>query len=465
MKVTKEKVENSQAFLTVELDSAEVGESMEEAYRRLAKSTRVPGFRKGKVPRAVLESYLGKGTILEDALNELVPKAYEQAIKEQEIKAFAQGRVEVTQFDPVIFKATVPLPPTVTLGDYRNIRLTPMTLEVTEEMVDSVMEQLLHQHATWEPVARPVALKDLVNFDIESTVEGESFISQKEASFQVVGDSIFPLPGFAEQLVGMKQGETKEFKIKFPSDYAQSELADKEAEFKVVLHEIKQEILPEPTDELAKEIDPNCDNFDSLRENVTTSLKHQADERARAEFETQVVEEVVKISQAEFPPIMVDVEIDRMIQEQVKQWEKEGTNLEGYLKSVNKNEGELRDELKPVAARQVTWSLVVDKVTEEEKIEVSDAEIDAEIETVLKGVPENNEKLKEALNTPRSRDSLRQMLLTRQTIQRLVDIANTPVVTEEKAATEKAAAAEEAAVAQKTKKEKKDKKDKTKEEG
>ena len=423
MKVTNEKTENSQVLLSIEMEPAEVEDALEKSYHRLAKKTNIPGFRKGKAPRAILEHYIGRESLLHDALNKMIPEAYERAIKEQEIDAFAQPDIEVIQTDPVVFKVTVPVRPVVKLGDYHSINLTPEPVELTEDNVNAVIERLHHQQATWEPVERPVTFDDLVILDIESSIEGEPFINRKGFQYWVRRDTPIPVPGFAEQLAGMKKGEDKEFKLQIPSDYPQSELAGKEPWFKVIVTEIKEEKLPKLNDELAKQISPEFETVDILRERVATELRQQAEEKAKIDFEEKVIQEVVNLAQVEFPPILVEMEIDRLVNEQSRRLQMSGHGLEEYLNSINKTEAELREELKPQANKRITHSLVLGKVAEEEKIEVSDAEIDAEIEEMTKNTAENKDELRKYLNTPQSKDSIRQILITRKTIQRLVEIA------------------------------------------
>jgi len=423
VKVTKEKTENSQVFLSIEMEPAEIEDALEKSYHRLAKKTNIPGFRKGKAPRAILEHYIGRESLLHDALNKMIPEAYERAIKEQEIDAFAQPQIEVTQTDPVVFKATVPVRPTVELGDYHSINLTPEPVELTEDNVNAVIERLHHQQATWEPVERPVTFDDLVILDIESSIEGEPFINRKGFQYWVRRDTPIPVPGFAEQLPGMKKGEDKEFKLQIPSDYPQSELAGKEPWFKVTVTEIKEEKLPKLNDELAKQISPEFETVDILRERVATELRQQAEEKAKIDFEEKVIQEVVNLAQVEFPPILVEMETDRLVNEQSRRLQMSGHGLEEYLNSINKTEAELREELKPQANKRITHSLVLGKVAEEEKIEVGDAEIDAEIEEMTKNTAENKDELQKYLNTPQSKESIRQILITRKTIQRLVEIA------------------------------------------
>ncbi len=420
MKVTNEKTENRQVFLTIEMEPAEVEESLEKSYYRLVRKTNIPGFRKGKAPREILERHIGKESLFEDALNYLLPEAYEKAIKEQKIEPIAQPHIEIAQTDPVVFKATVSLSPEVELGDYHHIQVATEPIELTDDDVNTVIEQLRHRHATWEPVERPVDFGDLVALDIESNIEDEPFINQKAAQYHVLRDLSFPAPGFAEQLSGMERNEEKEFKLQFPSDYPRSELAGKESLFKVKVTEIKQERLPESDDEFAQGINPDFKTLDSLREQISADLKLSAEEKAKLDFEEQVIDAVVDLTKLEFPPILVELEIDRLLNQRLQRG---AQGLEEYLKGINKTESELREELHPLATTRVTRSLVVGKIVEEEKIEISDSEVDAEIENMVKSATENKDELQKFLNTPQPRESVEQMLLTRKTIQLLVEIA------------------------------------------
>jgi len=426
VKVTKEKIEDCQVFLTIEMEPAEVEESLEQSYHHLVRKTNIPGFRKGRAPRAILEHYIGKETLLENALNDLIPQAYEKAIKEQEIEAIAHPNIEIAQTDPLIFKATVPLKPTIQLGDYHHIQVTPQPVELTEDDVSTVIEQLRHQHATWEPVERPVDFNDLVVLDIESNIEDKPFINQKGAQYQVLQGFSLPVPGFADQLPGMKTGEDKEFKLQFPLDYSGSELAGKEVLFRVRVTEIKQERLSELNDEFAGQINPDFKTLDLLREQVSADLKLKAEEKANVDFEEQIIEAVVDLAQLEFPPVLVEMEINQLLDKQLRYLQRGGNTLEEYLSSKNKTEAELREDLHPLATKRVTQSLVLSKIAEEEKFEASDSEIDDEIEKLTKGNDENKAEIQKFLNTSQSRGSIEQLLITRRTIQRLLEIAKAP---------------------------------------
>ncbi len=422
MKVTREKTENSQAFLRIELEPAELEESLEQSYHRLAKKANIPGFRKGKAPRAVLERYLGRDSLLEDALNNLLPQAYEKAIREQQIEAIASPSIEIAQTDPLVFTAIVPLKPTIELGDYHSIKLEPEPVVLTKEDVDAVIEQLRRQHGTWEPVERPAAFDDLVTLDIESHIEGKPFINQQGVQYQLLHNQPLPAPGFAEQISRMGGGEEKEFTLQLPQDYPRAELAGKEARFKVKVTEVKQLRLPKLNSEFARLVNPELKTLASLRKRLSTNLRLSAEQKAKEEFEERVIDAVVDLSKVEFPPVLVDTEIARLIDQQAR-WLQAGGGLEEYLRQINKTGEELREELRPLATKRVSRSLVLGKVAEEEKIEVTDTEIEAELENIIQSASGDKEEMRKRLDSPQARSSIEQLLTTRKTIQRLVEIA------------------------------------------
>jgi trigger factor len=424
VKVTKEKEEKSQAFITVEVEPTEVETYMEKAYQRLVKRANIPGFRKGKAPRAILERYFGRDGLLNEAFDFLIPDTYEKALKEHSIEAIAQPEIEIIKTEPVTYKATIPLKPVVTLGDYKKIKIEPKEIKVTDKEVDDVIERLRHQHATWEPVDRPVAMHDLLGMDIWSTLEGKPFLNQKGWQYQVVEDSNFPSPGFGKELVGMKKDEEKEFKCRFPDDFVRKELAGKEVSFKVRLNEIKQEVLPEVTDDFAKQIETELPNVTALRDKILSELNNKADDDIKTDLEERTIDAAVAESKLEYPEILTKLETDRIIKRQMERFQSGEKPLDEYLKMINKTEQQLRDELKPFAEKNVTCALVLDKISQEEKIEIPDADVDAEIEKMVKPAEEKNkDELRRIFNSPQARESIKDGLLTRKTIECLVEIA------------------------------------------
>jgi trigger factor len=423
VKISTQSTENRQAILNIEVEPEEMERSLKMAYHRLVKRVNIPGFRKGKAPQSVLERYIGKEELKEEALEHLIPQLCSQAIEEQKMEVIAQPQVEILQVDPVVFKATFPLRPSVELGDYHNIRLTPQKVEVSEEQIDNVVEQLREQHAVWSPVERPVGFGDLATIDIEDKGEGQTYQGRQ---FPVIQDSPLFLPGFAEHLVGMEKGEERDFCLSYPDVYEVKELAGKQYDFKVKLIEVKEKHLPELNDEFVKSLGGGLENVAALRGSIAPNMKNIAEERAREEFEQKVVEAVVDRAKVEVPPILVEQGVDRLLSERESMFGgKKG--VEDYLKNLNKTQEELKEELHPVATKQLIQGLVLGKVAQEEKIEVRAADTDAEIENLLKNAGEKGEELQRILGTEQGRGWVGERLTIRKAVQRLVEIATSDV--------------------------------------
>ena len=423
MRISSDRIEGCQVVLNIEAETEEMERALEGTYRRLVKQAVVPGFRKGKAPRPMLERHLGRTALLNDAWDRLVPELYEQAVKEQGIEVFGQPQVEVTQVDPLTFKATVPVRPVVELGDYRAIKVTPEVVEITGDKIDEALERLRRTQVVWEPVEREARLGDLVGLYVEGSIEGKILLDKESEWYHLSADSTAPVPGFAGQVVGMKAGDEKEFALPFPEDHANPELAGKDCLFKVSISEVKEEHLPELNDEFAKSLEQDVETMDQLREKIAGSLKAAADSDARNKLERQVVEAVVGQADLEFPAVLVEREVDRMVHQQMMALG--GLDIDEYLKLRNLTREQYRDQLRPVAEKRVANALVLKKVAEEEKMEVSDSEVDAEVGRRVENAGEDGKRVQEALSSPEARESLRDDLLARKAIDLLVRIATT----------------------------------------
>jgi trigger factor len=433
VKITKDKIENRQAYLTVEMEPAEVEDGLSRAYNRLVKKYNVPGFRKGKTPRPILEQYLGKAAFLEDAVEHMAPDAFEKAAKDQELKPIARPQIELEKMEPVIYKMIVPLEPVVTLGEYKQVRVTPESIQLKEEDINNSIEQLRHQHSIWEPVERQVNGRDLATLDIESRIGEQPYINQKDAEFEVIKESEFPIKGFAEQLIGMKKGETKEFKISFAQDLPRAELAGKEVDFKVTIKEIKQERLPEVDDEFAKQVNAEFKTVADMRTKVTESMQKAAEEKAKKDFQQKVIDEVVKLSNVEYPQIMIEEEINDLIRDQMRRWQMDEKGLDEYLASIKRTPEQLREELRPVAVKTITQSLVLTEVAKAENIDINEDDVKNEIETMTRDIAaERRDKLMEILMMPQSQANIASAVVTRKTVEKLAEIAQAPAGTEQK---------------------------------
>jgi len=418
MKVSTDKIEGSQVVLNIEVEAEEMEGAIQQAYRRLGAKTTVPGFRKGKAPSAILEQYFGKGALVEDAAEHLVPELYDRAIREQEVEAIAQPQIEVLQADPLAFKATVAVRPAVKLDDYHQIEFALEPVVVTEEEVTEALENIRYMQAPWEPVERPASLGDLLAIDVEGTVGDKSVINEKEGWYRLSPDLPSALPGFAEQLEGAEKGEERVFTLTLPPE--QGDFAGQECNFRVLVNEIKQKNLPELDDEFAKGLGQGLETLDSLKEKIAADLKSRKEWEAKNNLEEKAIKALVDLAQVDFPDIMVQQEIEHLIAER-EQHSGGRASLENYLNSVKKTEDEFRNELRPMAERIVIRSVVLQRFAELEGVEVSAADIEAEVENMKQRA--SDEGVRRLLDSPSARESLGRNMFIRKAIDRLFKIA------------------------------------------
>ncbi len=419
MKVSTEKMENCQIALNIEAEAEELDKSLNEAYHRLVNKISIPGFRKGKAPRAIFEQHIRKGALLEDALERLIPQLYREAIKSQEIEPIAEPQVEIIETEPLVFKAIVPLKPTVKLGDYHSIKLQPEPVEIGDEQIKAAMEQIRQEQATLVPVNRPVQSGDVITMDVEATIEGKPFLNHKDMVYEVREESDLPLPGFHRNLIGAEKKEERTFTISVPADHRIKELAGKECFFKVTATEIKEKELPELDDELAKSV--GYDNLTSMREKVAADLKAKAEEESQRRLRQNILDTIVEQSEVDFPPILEDGEIDRLLEDEARHLG--FAEVQDYLKRINRTREEYWEELRPLAKRRVIHSLVLAEIAEVEKIEIVSSEVDNRVEKLLKDA-EDRERMQQFFALPQVRESIEQSLRTEKTIERLVQIVS-----------------------------------------
>ncbi len=419
MKVNSEKIEDCQISLNVEAEVGEMEKALDETYHRLVSKASISGFRKGKAPRAVLEQYVGKDALLSEALEYLVPQLYKQAIELEKIKPVDVAQIEFIQKEPLIFKAIVPLQPEVKLGEYHGVRLKLESVKITSKDVKTAIENLRQEHAVMLPVERPVQLADFVTVNIKATVEDKPFLNHKGLVYEVDDKSSFPMAGFAANLLGLKKDEEKSFSLGIPDDYSIKEFCGKECRFEIVVTEVKEKQLSEVNDEFAQ----SCDYADltQLKKQVKAYLKAAADEKNRRQLRQKAIEAVVELSHVDYPPIFEDREIDAFLRDEARRLGYR--EVEDYLKRINRTEKELRQELQPMAKKRITNTLVLDKISEEEKIEISPLEVDNKVKEILGGTG-NGEKMQEFLAAPQVRESIERSLLHEKTIDLLAQIAS-----------------------------------------
>jgi len=419
MKVSTESLGNCQTVLTIEAEASELDKSLDEAYHHLVNEVSIPGFRKGKAPRAVLVQHIGKKNLLDEALEHLIPQLYKQAIESQEIEPIARSEIEIIQTEPLVFKAIVSLKPEVRLGDYHSIRLkTDPVIKIAKKEVADAMEEFRERQGAWVPVGRPVELGDLVTMDIQANVDEKPWLNHKDILYEVNKDSRSPVPGFASHLQGAEKNKERTFGLTVPDDYPIKEMCGKEGAFKVTVTEIKEKQLPELDDELAQSV--GYDNLANMKKKVAADLRAKAEARNRSELRQKALDALVEISEVSYPPILEDEEITGLLRDEAQRLG--FRELEDYLKKTSKTEEELKQELRPIAKKRLIQGLVLGKLAEEEKIEISSSEVDNKVDEITNDA-EDKEKARQFLSLPQVRQSIEQSLHTQKTMDRLLQIA------------------------------------------
>lgn len=440
MKVTAERIPDSQVELNVEVEPEAVNKAMDKAYRRLVGRMNVPGFRRGKAPRYIVERMLGRETLWQEGLEDLIPGVYREAVRETDIRPVGDPEIDVVQQEPLVLKFVVPVQPTVELRDYHGIRVPKVEVGVTDADVAAALEQLREQHAQWVAVERPAEVGDQVKADVQGWVgaapllysttgetlvksaEAETIIDSKDVKIWVSPENRFPVRGFAEQLVGAQAGQTKELRVTLPTDFRPEEYANRSAVFRVTVHEVEEEKLPALDDEFAKKVG-DYESFDALRDDLRQRLQRKVETEARRQLEDLVVGMVVDQSTVELPPSIIAQEVDRMMGRLRDRLKAQNVSFDQYLKIVDKTEEQIRDELREDAVRNLKTALVLDKVADNENIEVSSEEVGERIDQMAEAFGEEAEKAAKVLSAPERRADIAFSLRTQRTIDRLVELA------------------------------------------
>jgi len=422
VKVSTEHIPESQVVLQIEVEPERLERSLEQAYRRLALKTEVPGFRKGKTPRHMLERYIGRDAVMQEALRVLIPEAYNEAVEEEDIDAIDYPSVEVVQQEPLIFKATVAVRPSVDLGNYREVRVEREPVTVSEEQVDEKLEELRHRYAILEPVDRPLQMGDLVRADIRVSVDGRTVASEDDAEIRLRPGVPVLAPGFVEHLMGAEKGVQQQFSIDVPQDHPQRLLAGKTCMCTVLVREIKEEKLSELNDAFAADVGEGFSSLEALRQRLESDLRELAEQHAEAHYRDRVVDEVVAGASVEFPPVLAERETEHLLREWANS--RGGGDIEPHLRHVGKSEEELRQELRLQAVERIQRSLVLNDVAKAEGISVSQEDIDVEIDRLAISSGPREDEVRKIFGSAGGRDALERSLLTRKTVDRLVASAS-----------------------------------------
>jgi trigger factor len=422
MSVKWEKLEGNEGVLTVEVDAEQVNKGLDAAFKKVVKNIALPGFRKGKVPRVLFEKRFGVEALYQDALDILLPEAYAKAVEEAGIEPVSMPEIDIEQMEKgksLIFKAKVTVKPEVKLGQYKGLEVEKMDATVTDEDVENELKRLQENYA--ELVVKEdgtVENGDTAVIDFEGFVDGEPFEGGKAENYSLeIGSGTF-IPGFEEQLVGMKAGEEKEIQVTFPEEYHAEQLAGKPATFKVKVHEVKAKQLPALDDEFAKDVDEEVETLDELKAKIRARLEEAKKNEAETALRNAVVEKAAANAEIDIPAVMVQNETDRMLREFDQRLQMQGLNLQLYYQFSGQDEAALREQMKEDAEKRVRAALTLEAIAKAENIEVTDEEVEEELQKMAEAYNLSVDKLKELLG---SLDGVKEDLKWRKTVDFLVE--------------------------------------------
>ena len=433
MAITKERLPRARMSLEIEVDQERVEKHMDRAVARLSKQVRVPGFRPGKVPRKNLERHVGTAALLQEALEELVPEVYQEALVSEEIDAIDQPEFSLKSTEPLVVTATVPVRPEIDLKDYQSLRAPKPEVNVTDEQVAETMTAIRRRHAVLEPVERAVQWNDTVRADVTVTVDGQAEPHvEEDAEFPVREGSVVSLPGFVERLVGLERETPTHIEFDLPEDFSATELAGKTARYDVTIHEVKQEILPEVDDEFVVSLDEEgVTTVAEMDARIRRDLAEQAERMVIGDYQDEIVDLLVATANLDYPDVLVDREIERIIDRDSNHASHTQEGLNNWLNAIGKTLEGLTDELRERADLTVRRALVLGHLIEVEKIEVTEEQVDAEIDSLAGQMggganPDSIAAIRGLFDTPDGRTSIKNQLITKNALARLVEICSQP---------------------------------------
>lgn len=425
MSLQVETLEKNMAKLTIEVPAEEFEKAIEKAYQKNKGKMSVPGFRKGKVPRKMIEKMYGTGIFYEDAANIIIPETYANEIENCELEIVSQPSIDVVQIEsgkPFIFTAEVATKPEVELGEYKGVQVERKAVEVTDEEVDKALEEERDKQSRMVPVeGRAVENGDMVTIDFEGFVDGVAFEGGKGIDYPLTIGSHSFIDTFEDQLVGKNVGEEVEVNVTFPEQYQAEELQGKPAMFKVAIKEIKAKELPELDDDFAQDVS-DFDTLAEYKEDLKKKLVEKKEEEAKEAFEEAVVEAVVSNAKMEIPAPMVDLQVKTMADNFARRITSQGLSMEQYMQFTGMTPEKLEEQMRPQALKTIESRLVLEAIVKAENIQATDEELDKELEKMASMYQMEVEKLKELISD-KEKDSMKLDIAVQKAVDFIVEQA------------------------------------------
>ncbi|PSL44005.1 trigger factor [Salsuginibacillus halophilus] len=425
MTATWEKKEGNQGVLTINVDAEKLDEGLDQAFQKVRKQVNVPGFRKGKVPRKVFEQRFGVESLYQDAVDAILPQAYAAAVDEAGIEPVDQPDVDIKEIEQgqgVVFEATVTVKPEVQLGEYKGLEVEDMNTEINDEDVEEELKQQQEKHAELVVVEDgAVENGDTAVIDFKGFVDGEAFEGGEAENYSLeVGSEQF-IPGFEEQLVGMRADEEKDVVVTFPEEYHAEELAGKEATFQTKLHEVKRKELPALDDEFAKDASDEVETLDELRAQIKERLENEKAQEKENHIKDTLVEKASDNAEIDIPDAMLVTEADRMLQEFGQRLQSQGMSLDMYYQFAGTDEDGMKEQFKPEAEKRVQMNLVLEAIAEAENVEVSEEDIENELDKMAEMYQRDKEEIRSLVQMQGGNDMLKNDLRVQKAIDVLVE--------------------------------------------
>ena len=425
MSLQVEKLEKNMAKLTIEASAEDFEKAIQKVYLKARGRINIPGFRKGKAPRKLIEKMYGTGVFYEDAANDLIPTAYAEALKDCDLEIVSRPEINVTQIEsgkPFIFTAEVAVKPEVTLGEYKGVEVEKSNVEVTDEDINKEVDKERENNSrTIDVDDRAVENGDIIKLDFDGSVDGVPFEGGKAENYTLtIGSGSF-IPGFEDQLIGTKIGEEKDVTVTFPEDYHEKSLAGKEAVFKCKVNAISVKELPEADDEFASEVS-EFETLAEYKEDIKKKLTEKKEKAARAKKEAQAIEKAVENATMEIPDAMIDTQVQSMMEDFARRMQSQGLSLEQYFQFTGMDAKKMHDQMKPEALKRIQNSLVLEAVAKAENIEISDEKVDEEIAKMAEAYKMEVEKLKDLIGES-EKDQMKKDLAVQAAADLIADAA------------------------------------------
>jgi trigger factor len=409
--------------LTIEVDEERFQKAMRRAAKQISQQVSIPGFRKGKAPYDVIVERYGEEVIRQEAVDVLADDVYREALEEADLEPYGPGTLEELTFDPLTFELTVPLKPAVDLGAYEAYRLKHPEVRVYKKEIQEALENIQEQNAFLELVERAAALGDMVTMNLKVQADETELFNRQDIQVLLDPESDDPAPGFGKEIAGLEAGEEKTFTLTLPEDFPVESLQGQDAEFEVEVLEVHDRILPDLDDDLARTVG-KYDSLDELREYVEEQLRQSAQAEADREYTNQVIDDLVEQAEIDYPPVMLEEELDNVVEEVAQTIESQAKlPLEDYLRFQNRTLDDLREELKPQAETRLRRALVLGEVVQREDLEIEEDEFEAQVEASGLQFGARADEVQAYFRSAEGRRQLESRMLANKAVERLVAIA------------------------------------------